>query len=257
MTVPASWMPSASMQRIICHWSAGAHDASWLDRKHYHLIIEGDGNLVRGDRSIADNEAPIRGAYAAHTLNCNTGSIGVSMACMAGATESPFNAGRYPMTRPQWDVFVESVAELCKRYGIKVTPTTVLSHAEVQANLGVRQKGKWDFTRLPPFPDIKGAKACGDFLRAAVIHAMSGAHPKPEPKEPASGEMQGEPRPMELSGVVTAGWLNFRRGPMGDIIGGLPRGTVVAIVATDGEWYRVRSPGGYLGWVHGHYVALD
>ncbi|MEF2554049.1 N-acetylmuramoyl-L-alanine amidase [Aurantimonas sp. A2-1-M11] len=256
MTVPASWMPNASMQRIVCHWSAGAHDASWLDRKHYHFIIEGDGNLVRGDRSVSDNAAPIRGAYAAHTRNCNTGSIGVSMACMAGAVERPFDAGRYPMTRPQWDAFVATVADLCQRYGIKVTPKTVLSHAEVQSNLGIAQRGKWDFTRLPPFPDLVGAKVCGDFMRASVQQILAGEGPKPKPVEEPVEADQGEPEAMELRGVVTAGWLNFRRSPMGDIIGGLPRGTAIAVIDRDEGWYQARSPGGYLGWVSGRYVDI-
>ncbi|UGB24863.1 peptidoglycan-binding protein [Methylorubrum sp. B1-46] len=64
--VPA-WLPSAKMERIIVHWTAGPHKATGLDRSHYHIIIQGDGTLVRGDRSIADNEAPpghLRGAHA-------------------------------------------------------------------------------------------------------------------------------------------------------------------------------------------------
>ena len=82
MAVPSSWMPSAKMERIIFHWTAGAHKASALDREHYHILVEADGHLVQGDRSIKDNEGPITGDYAAHTLNCNTGSIGVAVCCM-------------------------------------------------------------------------------------------------------------------------------------------------------------------------------
>lgn len=166
--IPASWMPDARMQRIVCHWTAGGHKATDFDRKHYHMLLEGDGRLVLGIPSIRLNEAPAKKGYAAHTLNCNSGSIGVSLCCMAGAVEDPFNPGNAPMTKTQWDKLAVVVAELCRRYGIPVTPKTVLSHAEVQANLGIAQRGKWDYTRLAFDPDVKGAKACGDLLRAAV-----------------------------------------------------------------------------------------
>lgn len=167
--VPSEWMPDAIMKRVIVHWTAGAHKASALDKAHYHVLIEDDGQLVRGKPSIVLNDA--RGAkagYAAHTLNCNTGSIGVSLCCMAGAIESPFKAGTAPMTRTQWDKLPRVVADLCWRYGIAVTPQTVLSHAEVQTNLGIKQRGKWDISRLAFDPATVGAKVCGDVLRKAV-----------------------------------------------------------------------------------------
>ncbi|OHV84141.1 peptidoglycan recognition family protein [Rhizobium sp. LCM 4573] len=167
-TLPAEWLPRAKMQRVICHWTAGGHRASDFDRSHYHILIEADGNVVRGKPSIALNEAPAKKGYAAHTRNCNSGSIGVSLCCMALATEAPFNPGPAPMTKAQWDKLAVVVADLCRAYAIPVTPKTVLSHAEVQTNLGIKQSGKWDFTRLAFAPDVKGAKACGDLLRAAV-----------------------------------------------------------------------------------------
>lgn len=166
--VPADWMPAAKMQRIIVHWTAGAHQASGLDRSHYHILIEADGKLMRGIPSIDLNQAPVRKGYAAHTLNCNSGSIGVSLCCMAGAVESPFSAGSAPMTRTQWETLPKVLAALCGRYGIAVTPQTVLSHAEVQGTLGIKQKGKWDISRLAFDPTVRGATACGDLFRAAT-----------------------------------------------------------------------------------------
>jgi hypothetical protein len=166
--VPSDWMPAAKMQRIIVHWTAGAHKASGLDRSHYHILIEADGRLVRGIPSIDLNQAPLRKGYAAHTLNCNSGSIGVSLCCMAGAVESPFSAGSAPMTRIQWETLPKVLTALCRRYGIAVTPQTVLSHAEVQGTLGIRQRGKWDVSRLAFDPTVRGAAACGDLFRAAT-----------------------------------------------------------------------------------------
>ncbi|MER8369697.1 hypothetical protein NKH70_28955 [Mesorhizobium sp. M0991] len=48
------------------------------------------------------------------------------------------------------------VAELCKYYRIKVTSKTVLSHAEVESNLGIEQRGKWD---SPGCPSIRRSAA--------------------------------------------------------------------------------------------------
>jgi hypothetical protein len=171
--IPASWMPACMMKRVIAHWSAGAHKASALDREHYHIIFQGDGTPVRGDHTIDDNVNTADDDYATHTRACNQGSIGVSLACMAGAIENPFNPGKFAMTRKQWDAMTTGIAELCKRYAIPVTPKTVLSHAEVQGTLGIRQNGKWDFTRLPFDASIKGAKAVGDRMRAEVAAKLA------------------------------------------------------------------------------------
>lgn len=166
--VPADWMPAGRLERIIVHWTAGQHRASGLDKSHYHILIEGNGDLVRGTPSIAANGIGASGARASHTLNCNTGSIGVSLCCMAGAVERPFNPGKAPMTAAQWQALPRVLADLCRRYGIGVTPKNVLSHAEVQANLKIAQRGKWDIARVVPAPELVGAKACGDAMRAAV-----------------------------------------------------------------------------------------
>ncbi|MDW9726294.1 N-acetylmuramoyl-L-alanine amidase [Sinorhizobium meliloti] len=164
--VPADWMPDAKMGRVIVHWTAGTHKASEFDRAHYHILIEDDGKLIRGIPSIKLNEAPAKKGYAAHTLGANSGSIGVSLCCMGGANESPFDPGKYPMTRAQWDALASVVADLCRRYSIRITDMNVLSHAEVENNLGIKQRNKWDITRLAFDPSVKGAKACGDKLRS-------------------------------------------------------------------------------------------
>ncbi len=172
-TIPASWMPRADIDRVIVHWTAGQHQASPNDREHYHVLWEGDGTAVRGIPTIDKNDASgARKGYAAHTLNCNTGSAGVSMCAMAGAVESPFSPGPAPLTQAQWDAMVRGVADICRRYGIAVTDRTVLTHAEVQPNLGIRQRGKWDVTRLPFDKTVVGHRAVGDLLRRQVAVAV-------------------------------------------------------------------------------------
>lgn len=166
--LPEAWLPWAQMQRVILHWTAGSNKASAVDKAHYHILIEGDGSPVKGDPSITANQAPVSTGYAAHTLNCNSGSIGISLCGMAGANEKPLNAGKYPITRKQWEAAIQAVADLCRRYSIPVTPSTVLSHAEVQGTLGIQQRGKWDIAILPFEPALNTANKVGDAFRAAV-----------------------------------------------------------------------------------------
>lgn len=168
--VPATWLPRVTMSRIHFHWTGGAYTASANDRSHYHVLVDGSASLVRGTPSIALNVAPVKPGYAAHTLNANGDAIAVSVCCMGGkdVSESPFRAGAYPMKRAQFDMMARAGADLCRFYDIPVGPKTTLSHAEVGANLGIPQRGKWDFTRLPFEPSLVGAKACGDALRAAI-----------------------------------------------------------------------------------------
>ena len=174
--IPLGWLPAAKMKAIVFHWTAGPHKATAVDRKHYHFIIEADGTVVRGNRSIVDNVPPLK-TYAAHTKNFNSNVIGISVACMAGAVESPLKLGDYPMTRRQFEVMASCGAQLGKRYGIPVHPKSMLWHAEVQGTLGIQQAGKWDATVLAFEPKIRGAKACGDYLRNTIQTLTEGKRP--------------------------------------------------------------------------------
>ncbi|GBC95618.1 hypothetical protein HRbin16_01410 [bacterium HR16] len=186
--IPKDWLPACSMKRVICHWTAGGYKATSLDRAHYHILIEDDGKLVRGTHSIADNVSTADGVYAAHTAKCNTGSIGVSVCCMAGAQASPFQPGPFPMTQKQWETMAKVVAELCLFYQIPVTPQTVLGHGEVETALGIPQHGKWDPMVLPWAPEMSRTQV-GNLLRALVQRAMLGDEP---PEQPSSATLSIE-----------------------------------------------------------------
>jgi len=149
--VRREWMPTCSMKRVVVHWTAGAYRASAIDRAHYHLLVEGDGAVVRGLHSIQTNAAA-QEPRASHTRNCNTVSIGIAVCCMENARERPFDPGPFPMTLHQWNTMAQVVAELCHRYGIRVSARTVLAHGEVQSTLGIPQSGKWDPVVLPWAP---------------------------------------------------------------------------------------------------------
>ena len=168
-------MPFAKMRRVILHWTAGSYVASSLDKEHYHFLVDGSLKLMRGKHSVKDNET-ISGrsqdGYAAHTLGANTGSIGISICASAGAIEQPFNPGKFPVLEAQWQTAAEAVACLCKRYDIPVTDKTVLSHGEVQTNLGIHQRGKWDIAKLTFGKNLMTAKTCGDDFRDRVKLAL-------------------------------------------------------------------------------------
>lgn len=164
--VPADWMPECTMTYITVHWSAGAYDVSSADKEHYHIIVDGGGRLVRGDYSIKANVSTSdNDGYAAHTNQFNTKNIGISAACMAGAVESPFNAGKYPLTELQWETLAKAAAELAIRYKIPCDNKHIMQHGEVQKQMGVQQNGKWDICKLPWSSGLSSSEVCDEFRR--------------------------------------------------------------------------------------------
>lgn len=168
------------MRRIILHWSAGGHKANATDKRHYHFIVEGDGTVVSGSH-LPESNNPIRNprdssTYAAHTRGMNSGSIGVSLAAMRGAKERPFQPGPSPVTDRQVEAAAKLVADLCRRHNIPLQRDTVLTHAEVETTLGVKQAGKWDICWLPGMSAPEDAVVVGDRIRQMVAQALA---PKP------------------------------------------------------------------------------
>ena len=176
--IPVDWMPifaspGGIIRRITVHWTAGSHIASALDCEHYHYLIEGSGKIVRGNFTPLNNLPPLReGAYAAHTRSANSRNIGIALCAMHGATESPYEAGEYPINQMQWLQLTKLLATLCHRYDIAVTDQSVLTHAEVQNNLGIWQRGKWDIAYLPFEKPVFGAKNIGDMMRSEVVSVL-------------------------------------------------------------------------------------
>ena len=238
-TIPESWMPKVPMKRIILHWTAGAYTPNKTDLAAYHFVIDGDGKWHRGV-DVAKNSGSLKSGYAAHTLNCNTDSIGVSMACMAGAVESPFNAGAYPMKVRQVDSLVDGVRELCRAYNIPVGRKTVLSHAEVQSTLGIAQKQKWDYTRLPFDDSLRGAHVIGDWLRKRIEGSTL---------ETATPIVTREPFPAG-SLLTTSTNVSTTSGETAGAIGSIPKGTVVELLDQRANRVQVKTPGGYVVWAH-------
>lgn len=250
--IPSSWLTKVPMKRLHGHWTAGGNRANSTDVKAYHFLWEGDGKVVRGV-DVAKNSGSLKDGYAAHTLNANSDAIGGSMCGMMGAVESPFNAGPAPLTLVQWNAFVRDTAQIIDFYGIPIGKKTTLFHAEVQANLGIKQRNKWDVVRLPFDPGVVGAAKVGDKWRDEMRAVLKGTTPT-LPLEP--------PEPIPAGGtavVVAKSGLHLRRGPSTDqeSRGLLPNGTILEITGpTDTEWVEVKTPAGYDGWVKREFIKM-
>lgn len=186
-----SALPVCKMDRIICHWSEGHYRANSTDLEHYHILIEGDGNVLFGDHTIDDNANTGDGDYAAHTRGANTRAIGVACCCMVGCEEQPFQPGSEPMKQTQWNSMCQVVAELCAFYSIPVTPTTVLGHGEVQKNLGAVQRGKWD-PMVWPWDTSKTRAEVGSALRQQVAALLGQTG---QPSSPVTFPLEGAAAP--------------------------------------------------------------
>lgn len=241
--IDPAWLPPVPMRRIHWHWPAGAHMPNDTDRRAYHLLIDGDGRWHRGTASIALNSGGLKPGYAAHTLNANSDAIGIALCGMGGATEVPFNAGQWPIRPVQIAALVKGCRQLGEVYNIPVTRKTMLSHAEVQPTLGIPQRQKWDWTRLPDdVTTIRGGIAIGDWIRAQIAAGTAAA--------PA------DPIPTGATGRVTASELRTRNAPDGDITGSVPRDMILTVMGEHGGWLHVETPGGYRVWVSRDHVEI-
>lgn len=155
------------MKRIIIHWTAGTNQPNSAEYERYHYLINGDGMVINGKYTPEDNLNCNDGKYAQHTGGGNTGSIGVAMCGMYGY-KSPTNVGNFPLTKTQCEATFKKVAQLCKKYNIKITPETVLTHYEFgKAHPNTTSKGKIDITYIP-YLTLK-ADEIGNYIRNKVI----------------------------------------------------------------------------------------
>ena len=188
---------------------------------------------------------------ASHTLNANTGAIGVSICSMSGSVESPFSGGCYPLNEIQWNAMSAVVATLAKRYNIPVTRETVLTHAEVQPTLGIRQRNKWDINRLPFNQSLVGHYPVGDEMRRRVAVELDALRPQVD-----LGLLDASRLPRYRVKGVAPSTLNLRASPGGDKIGELSEGTLVERIAIDQSWWRIRTrTQGYVGWVSSSFLV--
>jgi hypothetical protein len=160
------------MVGIVWHWTASHHEVTADDLAHYNDVHDVKGNSYDG-AARAEHQLNYdwrKGIGVSHTRNLNTGFIGQSVAAMAGAEGWPsLKWGKSPLTWEGIDAMLERSAEYCREFDIPVSPWSTLSHAEVQGNLGVAQRNKWDYMVLPGMKKVTTARACGDILRKRLL----------------------------------------------------------------------------------------
>lgn len=159
---------SSGLKRIIIHWTAGTNKANATDKSHYHFLVESDGTIVKANYTPEDNINCNDGRYAAHTGGGNTGSIGISMCGMYGYVSGKPNSSKYPLTAIQCEATWKLAADLCKKYGISISPDTVMTHYEFGLkHPSTSSVGKIDITYLPSQPALK-KEEIGNYIRNKV-----------------------------------------------------------------------------------------
>lgn len=153
-----------TFKEIIIHWTAGVYNPNEIDKKAYHYLVTGQGNMVKGLYSPEDNLNCSDGKYAQHCGGGNTGRIGVAMCGMMGYT--PTNYTLFPLTLKQVEATCQLVAEIMLKYNLPYD--NVRTHAEFgEENPNTSSYGKIDIIELPCI-NIKGTKNVGDVLRNKV-----------------------------------------------------------------------------------------
>lgn len=156
------------MKRVIIHWTGGTNKANATDKEHYHFVVEGDGKIIEGNFKPENNEKCVKGRYAMHTGKGNTGSIGVAMCGMKDFVPNIPKSTKYPLALLQLEACISKVAQLCKKYGIKVTSDTVMTHYEFNRKHLIKT-GKIDIVFLHIMPWLKKDEI-GDFIRDRIIN---------------------------------------------------------------------------------------
>lgn len=149
-----------SLTKITFHWTAGVYTPNQTDLNAYHFLIDGEGNVHKGKYKPEDNINCQDGVYARHCGGMNTGNIGIAICGMFSPD--------YPIKRKQIEAACKLAAQLCERYGIRITNKNVVTHAEVGKLLPhSTSAGKIDINNLPCVA-VYGVTAVGNWIRNKV-----------------------------------------------------------------------------------------
>ena len=152
--IPALTTIQAAQLCVTWHWAASSYRVSKNLLKHYHFVLDKDGQAQAGvpvESNLREPGGAMPSGYAAHVKAANSNNIGISAAAMYGASETEARQGRYgpyPMTAAQIGGMVEVAAQLCMQYNIPVLPSRVLGHEEWDSVLG-RTQDRWDLNCIP------------------------------------------------------------------------------------------------------------
>ena len=149
-----------SLSKITIHWTAGMYKPNDCEKSHYHFLIDGDGNVVKGKYKPEDNINCQDGKYAPHTGGGNTGNIGVAICGMWN--------NDVVITRKQVEACCKLVAELSDKYGIPISSKNIFTHAEFGNRYpNSTSRGKRDIDRLDCVC-VYGVEPVGRWLRNKI-----------------------------------------------------------------------------------------
>lgn len=165
----------SGINRVHWHWTASTYNVTWDVRRHYNNVFDHEGNEYDGGTPAQQQAMYLPNRFGvSHTLNGNTGAVGLAVVGMSGANANwganTVDQGKFPMTWEAIDAMLEKTVEYCRAFDIKPSPWTTLTHAEVQTNIGIRQNGKWDIRCLPDNPkQLLTEIAAGNALRKRMM----------------------------------------------------------------------------------------
>lgn len=149
-----------SLNRITFHWTGGSGKPNDTDLEAYHFLVDENGGIYNGKYKPEDNLDCKDGKYAHHCGGGNTGNIGIALCGMWSRL--------YPIHRIQLERACRLCAELCDKYGIRITNQTVFTHAEFgNSHTNTSSYGKVDINKLPCV-GIYGVKDVGNWIRNKV-----------------------------------------------------------------------------------------
>lgn len=106
--------------KIYLHWSAGHYIQKFDD---YHVNITADGRLWL----MADLSDTL-----AHTWRRNSGAVGISLCCCAGATTG--DLGDEPPTSQQIEIMAQAIAAIADGLWLTIDRDHVMTHGEAADN---------------------------------------------------------------------------------------------------------------------------
>lgn len=249
----SKWRPT----RFVWHNTAAPSLAQWMSKAKEDV---GEG-LMPGTTRINNLERYFRD---------NNGWSGCPHLFIANDLIWVMNALTLPgVHSPSWNhisIGIEMIGDFSREddesgEGFKVKQNTIFATAILCAELGILPSTETIFLHKQDpktTHDCPGKNIAVDKLDmiASVAELMLGGEHNPrDVTDVISGNLPS-PMPKPREGVVTINDLNFRRGPgvENESTGTLNTGVKLTILSEAGNWYRVKTPAGYVGWVAKKFV---
>lgn len=107
--------------KIYLHWTAGHYGQYYLN--DYHIAIDADGSIYV-DHDLDE--------VLVHTYHRNSGAVGITLACCAGATSD--DLGSEPPTNAQIEAMAQVIVAVADGLWLTIDKNHVLTHGEAADN---------------------------------------------------------------------------------------------------------------------------